>query len=484
MTSPLRVGCLLALPTSLLAQAADASKGPVMAIAQAFVLDAASALPGGATPGTLLFSRSEFSSTPPSGWTPTPGAPDYGTFLSGLPLAVDAFSIGLDFIESTSSGLAVIPAGSWAGITFSVTRSTTGTAGGAVADEVAAAGGAAADVFFYVLPGSALPDFLVDRTMRSQDSTEIDADAPATPANIVAHDIYTSFVFLENPPLIPLVPFYRVYFSVTAASVPSVPAAWWGASPASGATILARDWIGGAWSAPYPAFTPADFGLLPIEDVDALAVDVLRGRVLFSTTRPSATPGAPLRDPVLYHEVGTAGHFTYSTTTGSPPMVQPVSGRLGLSVAGGIDDVDGICALDPGAAAAAPMRRLLGTPQPPLVPSLTLDLGAAVYRRLSPGGNRQEFVAYMAGWPPPGAPAQGLAFVGITLGSPLNPYTSVGSFLRPDPTSPFFSFTGHPERYRLVLPNNPVFLNTPVFFLWAVLGNNGFALSAPIGIQV
>src|SRR5205814_2330192 len=177
----------------------------------------------------------------------------------------------------------------------------------------------------------------------------------------------------------------------------------------------ARDWIAGAWGPVYPLLTPADLGLGIGEDVDGLAVDLIQGRVLFSTTRPSVTPGAPLRDPLLYHQMGTPGNFVYTTTAGSPAAVVPVSSRLGI---GSIvtDDIDGICALDPGANIPQ-LNRLLGTPQPSIFPPAPGHLGAAAYRRRSAGGSGEEFVTYMTGWPS-GNPAPGIAFVGISLGTP------------------------------------------------------------------
>ncbi|MBM4061965.1 MAG: hypothetical protein FJ265_12850 [Planctomycetes bacterium] len=482
---PLTAGLVLALGTSSLqAQQTDPSEGPALVLAQGFSVDGASVIPG-AGPGTLLLTRSDFSDTAPDPWVPAPGMPDFSAMLGGLPLDLDAFSIGLDYIQSTPNGLAVIPPGHWAAITFSVTRGTVGTAGGRIAYEAVRPGGAAADVFFYVLPGSALPSGLVDRTMRSQDSDEISAQPTGVSGNIDAHDLYVGLFYRDNPQLVAVLPFQSVFFSVTAAAVPLVPSAWWGAAPASGATILRRDWIGGAWTPVQPAFTPADFGLGAGEDVDALAVDLLRGHVLFSTTRPAATPGAPLRDPVLYHRIGTPGNFVYCTSAGNPPIVQPVSTRLGLSGPGGIDDVDGVCALDPGPGSQPPLSHVIGTPQQRIYPA-PARIAVAVSRRRSPGGSTEEFVATMSGWPIPNTPNPGLAFVGVNLGMPTNPYVTAATFYRPNTGSPYHRFAGHPERYVLVLPGNPVFLGVQVNFVGAVFDvmASVFDVSFPVAIRV
>lgn len=483
MTARLAIAppALLLLP--LLAAAAptqnDADDGPVLAIAHTFSIDGSSSIPGAGT-GTLLFTRSEFSSAPPPGWTPTPPRPDFSTVLGGLALDLDGFSVGYDYIQSTATGLALIPPGNWAAITFSVTRTTAGTPGGRIATEAASPDGAAADVFFYVLPGSSLPPELVDRTMRNQDSTEINADAPGVPGNLDAHDIYASLIFNENPQLIPTLPFVSVFFTVTSAAVPSVPAAWWGGAPPSGATILRRDWVGGAWTPPYPFLTPTDLGLVPLEDVDALAVDLIRGHVLFSTTRPAATPGAPLRDPVLYHRLGSPGNFTYRTIAGQPPTAVPVSDRLGLDPSGGIDDVDGICALDPGPGGQPRLDRVIGTPvNVRLLPTAPTQLGVSVIRRRQQVGTQEQFVSHMTGWPTPNTPMPGLAFTLLTVGMPTNPYVTAAVQAR-NPTPPF---QGDPRQFVWHIPSNPAYLGAPLFFVWAAVDQaGGLDVSFPVRI--
>jgi hypothetical protein len=90
----------------------------------------------------------------------------------------------------------------------------------------------------------------------------------------------------------------------------------------------------------------------------------------------------------------------------------------------------------------------------------------------------------MAGWPTLNTLLPGLALLGITLGAPVNPYTTVGAFLRPDAASPYFPFQGHPHRYVLTLPNNPMFVGVDVYFTWAAFDGAALDVSFPVGIRV
>ena len=465
-----------ALSTAALRAQDDSSESPLLAIAQGFSIDPATVVPGSDS-ATLLFTPSDFSTTPPAPLLPTPGLPDFTTVLDGLALDMDAFSVGLDYIQSTPTGVALVPPGNWAAVTFSVTRATAGAAGGRIAGEVAS-GTAEGDVFVYVLPGSALPPQLVDRTMRNQDSSEMNIDSPGAPGDIDAHDIYVSLIFEENPQLVPLLPFISVFFSIKTASLAAVPAAWWGGTPVSGATVFRRDWLGASWSTPAPFLIPSDLGLLPAEDVDAVAVDLFRGRVLFSTTRPPS-PAVPLRNPILYHALGSPGNVVYVTSTGVP-----VSDRIGVVTVGGIDDVDGICALDPGPGAVINFDRIIGTPQQSLIPTLPSQLASAVFRRRAPGGGQLEFVTYAAGWPQPGVPSQGVAALLIAPVSPFGPHTLFYGAARPNPLSPYSSFAGHPERAVIQIPNNPLLLGADIYFQWVVFEAALIDVALPIGIKI
>src|SRR5262249_37196717 len=94
-------GLLACLAATLLASASrgqsDKSEGSVMVVPQGFVVDPATAIPGG--PGTLFFTSADFSDVAPPTWVPSPGVPDWSMMLSGLPLGIDGFSIGFDYIQ-------------------------------------------------------------------------------------------------------------------------------------------------------------------------------------------------------------------------------------------------------------------------------------------------------------------------------------------------------------------------------------------------
>ncbi|MGE0145328.1 MAG: hypothetical protein AB7T19_18735 [Planctomycetota bacterium] len=475
--NPNRIPTAIAALCATLSAQGTESEGPVMAIAHGFSIDASTVVPA-ANASTLLMSLTEFSDAAPDDWPGTAGLPNFAAILDGLPLDIDAFSIGYDYIQSTPTGIGLVPPGNWAGITFSVTRASIGAAGGVIAAESGTAAGAAGDVFFYVLPGSALPASLIDRTMRNQDSSEIDIDAPAAAADIDAHDIYVSLIFRENPQIVPLLPFVSVFFSVRKSDVPAVPVAWWSGTVPSGTTVFRRDWVAGAWTAPTPFLTSADLGITDIEDLDAVAVDLLRGRVLFSTSNPASNPGAPLRDPVLYHGLGGPGHFVYKVATGVP-----ISDRIGLVRVGAIDDVDGICALDPGPGGQIQLDRLIGTPTQSLIPSLPSRLGTGVYRRRTVT-NSIEIHSFMTGWPLAGAPSPGVAALLVAPLSPLAPLTLLSASPRPNPQSPYTAFAGHPEHAVLAMPSDPNLIGFEVFFQWVALDATRFDVGLPTGIKL
>jgi hypothetical protein len=441
---------------------AQKSDGPTMAVAHAMMFDTLTAV---GAPGVIHWKGAGFDSVAPGVWAPAPlpGVPDFATLFGGLAVDVDGLSSGYDWVLSLSDGTASTQAGDWGAISFSVTRGTLGAANTRIAAEVASADGAAADLFAYVIPGSALPPDLVGVTFRAQDSTEVNAFVPGQKGNITAHDIFLSLLFRENPQLVPTLPLKSVFFTVTTAAAQSpLLAAWWNGTLPSGATILRTDWNGSNWTTPVPFLLPADLGLTSAEDVDALAVDVMRGRVLFSTTRQ---PGLPQHDPLLFARVGTQGNAIYHLPP-SPlwPNGQPVSDAIGLAGGGGPDDVDGICSLDPsggGGPTGLPLGMYLGTHQPPLLP-VPNQLSSSVFRRFDAASGNEGFVTFMTGWPPPGTPSPGFAVVAFRVPSAASPYETGAFFLRPV-GSPF---DGHPERFDLLFPPYFSMLGIDVEFIW------------------
>ncbi|MGE3171854.1 MAG: hypothetical protein AB7O97_04460 [Planctomycetota bacterium] len=464
---------------------AQKSEGPLLGLPQVMLFDALSPV---GTPGVLQWKGIGFATTAPAAWAPAPAqfpaVPDFATLFGG-PRQIDGISSGYDWVWSLPDGTASPEAGDWGAITFSVTRGTLGDPAGKIAGEVAAADGAAADVWANVLPGSLLPADLVGVTFRALDSTEFGAFAPGQPADLVAHDLLLGLIYRENPQLVAALPFRAVFFTVTAADAPNVPAAWWGTPPApvSGATILRTDWTGSSWTTPAPFLLPADLGLGDQEDVDALAVDFQRGRVLFSTARIA---GQPLRDPLLFAQLGIVGHSVYRLPPDplrplDPPV--PVSQHVGLrGGGGGPDDIDGICSLDPtrGFVGTGPrLRAAVGAHEPPLGP-VANQLSSSVFRRWDPAQGSEVFTTLLTGWPPPGTPSPGFAIAAFRVPGTGLPFQT-GLFV-PRPTgSPF---QGHPERFDLAIPPQFSGLDLDVEFVWAALSATDLDVSEPVRIAL
>lgn len=458
-----------AFPVAL---AAQASRGPLLALPHGFSVDPTTLLPG------ISKDKIGFSDTGIDGTLPPQalslGAPDFSTYLGGVAVDVDALSLGLDWVVSDPLGEATVPPGNWAAITFTVTRATTGVAGSVIASAVADSDGAAADVFGYVLPGSALPPAFVGIPFRAQDAPEL-AAAFTVPGNLDAHDLYIALLYMENPQLAALLPPPTVFFSVTAASIPMIPAAWT-AVPAlrSGATVFATTWspATSSWSTPTVALSPTLLGLLASEDLDALALDLAHSLVLFSTSKLLPPPTGP-RNALLVSVLGSSTHSIYHLPGGSP-----ISSEIGLGL--GIDDIDGVCSLDPGGLPS--QLRLpfqIGTTAPPLPTTLPTQLQASAWRHFDPLTNTEFATTWMTGWPPPGTPQPSLAIVGGALGSSTGPYVVLNVSVRPQPTNPF---AGHPESHSIAIPSSISMLGTPLFFLWGALSNTSFDISHPVGI--
>ncbi|MBZ0150057.1 MAG: hypothetical protein K8J09_00895 [Planctomycetes bacterium] len=454
---------------------AQASGGPVLALPHGFSIDPSTPLPGTSTKSVVFADVGIDAVLPPA---LPPGVPDFAAFLAGVPVDVDALSLGWDWVVANSVGEAVVPPGHWGAITFSVTRGTTGLPGSLIAAATAEPDGAAADVFAYVLPGSSLPPPFVGIPFRAQDSRETSTFVGGVPGSLDAHDLYIALLYQENPQLAALLPPPTIFFSVTAASVPSIPLAWT-AVPAlrSGATVFASTWqpATSTWSAPGVAFAPSFFGLLPSEDLDALALDLLRGTALFSTDRTLPPPAGP-RDPILFTVLGSSTHWIYRL----PGTGTPISAEVALGL--GVDDIDGICSLDPGSPAQPSQIRLpfmMGTIAPALPTGLPTQLQASVWRRFDPTLNQEFAETWMTGWPPPGTAQPSLAIVGASVAGSLGPYSVVGVFVRPQPANPF---AGHPEQFRIHIPPAVSLSGLELHFLWAAMSPSTFDLSHPVGL--
>jgi hypothetical protein len=169
-----------------------------LALPHGFSVDPSTLLPG-VTAGSVEFSDVGIDAIlPPS---LPPGVPDFGAFLAGVPVDLDALSLGWDWVVSNTIGEAVIPPDQWGAITFSVSRATVGLPGSLLAGASLEPDGAAADLFGYVIPGSNLPAPFVGVPFRAQDSRETSTFLGGLPGNLDAHDLYIALLYQENPAL-------------------------------------------------------------------------------------------------------------------------------------------------------------------------------------------------------------------------------------------------------------------------------------------
>jgi hypothetical protein len=465
---------------------AQNSEGPTIVIAHAFAVDGATAIPG-AMPNMVLMTHGDFSDTAPPAPPPppSPGQPDFSTLFGGAPIDVDAISLGYDWVVSDPTGTVAVPPGSWAAITFSVRRTTLGAPGSLIATEVARPDGAAADVFGYVFPTSNLPPAWVGVPFRSQDSGEIAAWFGAPPqGNIDAHDIFIGILYGDNPLIAATLPPPTVYFSVTSATAPTIPLTWTAiAGLRNGATVFATTWdpLSMTWSVPFPAFDASTFGISATEDLDALALDLVHGRVLFSTDGLTPPPAGGPRNQVLYSNLGSGTNTTYRLPGGTP-----VTTAIGLGI--GPDDIDAICALDPGTTtnpSQVRLERMVSSMGNRLFPAPT-QLDAVAYRR-APGFGQEHLVSLMAGWPPPGTPGppfSGIAVCAVAIGPAPSAWTTSNSFLRADPANYYFRFDGHPHKHIISVPPSFSGINVPFWFVWGAAGPGGFDLTYPVSITL
>jgi len=294
---------------------------------------------------------------------------------------VDAMSLGLDVVpaEMTDLGVAYVnfgAVGGWGELLYSVSPGTNGTPGGLVEQEKAAPGGAAADLFTLMLPGSeeglpadVLESYPVDVPQRALDATEMELSGGASGPDITSADL-TMQLYQAAAPGKPADASPVLFFSVSHDSVfppgggPSkVPATWFDCGLPSGATILKTRWIpdlapplGGHWTEPRVHLSYDHLGLDPEADIDALAVDRAQSLVLFSIKR---TPTSTL-DQQLQVASWPAGTTTcagmagmvkvgiYMVPAGSSAdgaAAAAVAARLAIGPAG---DVDSVCVVDPG----------------------------------------------------------------------------------------------------------------------------------------
>ncbi len=428
---------------------------------------------GGTLDGTTLIHPNGFAQTAPLQFPGTlESPPDLRFILSlhGAPAALhcDDYSTGVDDILVDENGVLEVPTHLWSVWSFSVRQGAVGSAGSAVARE-ALIGNVGSALFSYVLPGSGLPAEVVGVVERSHSGNDL--GLPGASADIDGIDQQLMFgldqglgnnginvlqepgflAFQHAPP--------TILFTVSDATKALVPTSWWQGSAPSGATIFSTEISAssGLWSPPQTFMTYADLGLGVAEDIDALAVDIVEEKLLFSVTGNA-------RDQFLFLGFGADGNQPV-------PVVKtngvPISQSVGIDAD---DDVDAVCTLDPnleaantpqtggdgfGSTCGAPRDGILG-PVP--------EMSGSAYRRYE--GGQIRFDTFMVGWPSTSGPTPSLAVAFLTTYNNIDPILIGGVHVR-DPNNPI---PGDPQAASFVVPANLALQNFPVTLRWFNLG--------------
>ncbi len=390
------------------------------------------------------------------------GTPSLGQILLAIAppgLDLDDFSLGRDDVLFDASGTTDVAPSSWGVLSFSLRTPPaallSGLAGSRIRQEFTQ-GSIGAALFSWTYFGSALPASLVDRTERSHSRRELGLAALTAEVDAIDFPLMLGrdqqTMTGEEPGFDLLNPYpHAIYFTVSHATRNLVPSAWWGGLAAtlpSGATILqvTKATPSAPWTAPSVWKHWFELGLLQSEDIDGLAVDIARERVLFSCTGNSQ----PNQFMVL--DYGTDGGPP-TPQVAKKPDATPVSTAVG---AASNDDVDAICTLDPqtgtlpppypdddfGSSCGTPENGLLGVP----------SVHASAYRRF--GGGRF-FDATIVGWPPVTGITPGIAALFVTIGNDLTLFPVGPIFLRD--TTP-------------TLPGDPITQPLPIPFGYALSG--------------
>lgn len=294
----------------------------------------------------------------------------FGDGVNPPPFEVNAISMGIEIlpVSQPSFGVSMVTLGTpldWGMFTFSVSRSSQGLPGSPVALERAQPGGAAADLFTYILPGSdfdpdVAPSYKPDTVLRSVDALEMDLSDGVSIGEISAMDFSLGLYETGDPladPLNGLLPTEpTVYFSISRDDIfpiissPVNPAWFGGIANMSSASILSTTWDSAAlsWSPPTVFRTFVELGLAKNNDIDSLAVDAASCKALFSIRRTPTTSLANQLQVVGWcgSDDGGTGIITVGdlyandgTTTSS------VASRMALE---DDDEIDGLCVQDPG----------------------------------------------------------------------------------------------------------------------------------------
>ncbi|RKY18944.1 MAG: hypothetical protein DRQ55_11970 [Planctomycetota bacterium] len=287
--------------------------------------------------------------------------------------AINALSVGLDVLPVLPpvGGICQVdlsgPGDPWGLIGFSVTRASKGVPGSLIRLENDSDGGAGADFFTYVLPGSVFPldvadCYPVDEVQVAIDGIDMDLSDSMSEGEISALDFFMPAYEVGAPLTADLDQTPTVYFSVTYESIhppgggPSpVPHAWFdppfGLIDKTSGTVLQTTWnnVSSTWSTPSVLLSFMELGLGPNDDLDALAVDETACTAMFSIRRHAAVPPSPISKQLQVviwcsgtdAAGGTSVGDLYATDeTGS----RSVAGRMEVAAD---DDIDSVCTEDP-----------------------------------------------------------------------------------------------------------------------------------------
>ena len=470
---------VVALGASLPAQALDESRGPLAGAAVAVAVDAGPVAGDGLTRAHRNGFQGPLATIPPGG-----SLPNLGAILAaqGAPpnIDYDDISLGRDDVLFDGAGFSDVANDSWGAVTFSLRDNAIGAPGpeGLRIRQEVALGSIGSALFTFVHEGNLLPAEQVGRVERSHSRQELgisvgaDVDSIDFPAMLGAEQ---SALANSDPMFGPLDPYpHSIYFTVSSASLGAVPAVWWGvpATPMSGATIfvITRATQSAPWTSPAVWKTFADLGLTQAEDIDGLAIDRARSRVMFSCTGTFRNQFNVLNGISLVMPVPQIARQADGT---------PISQATGL---GASDDVDAICTLDPtigssggpppvgddfGSSCGTPRFGLLGVP----------SVHASAYRRFEAG--QRYFDTWMVGWPPVTAIGPGVAALFATVGN--DPTLIPLDLQLRNVTS---SVPGNPIHYALNIPPNAALGGLRITFRWVAVDANFTELAEALPVLV
>jgi hypothetical protein len=470
-------------------QAEPMDRGPLIAAPVAVLIGPDSGCTGNPLDTRQLYSK-------PPGFQPVrprppgSGSPDFSwaalfhdrTNPAQVPaIDVDAFSIGQDVLfADPATGRVVIPPNGWLALLVSVERRTAPTATApAIREEEARPDGAGADVFSYVVRHSALPPELVGVTRRALDGEELCLSRPSRRGEIRALDAHLTRYDLDPEATRWLPREVTVYFSVSAGTIAAVPAAWWGGTMASGATILRTRWVASTarWDEPRPFRAAAELMLQPDDDIDALAVEEGPDDVdvVFSTV---VVPRGAVTSQLMFAACGGVGAGAVVPVVYSDPDGAPIAEETGVGEEG---NIDAVCVIDPGPATGVPPPPegggslapfTWGSPQASVAPALT-RLSAATYRS-GDGAGGLAYQSFMTGWTAAGR-RTGWAFLALSVDG--RPWQS------PVFARPASGWGGDPQTVTIRLPPIPL-LGIAVTGIWVATDDlGGIAVSHPVRLM-